>query len=242
MRHLVLSQKVSLKHDWMKELGSEVARQQDGEVAQQSKSSQSSQPNPNPDHGRTGKPVVCPQKEASLSQEIETRSFREEAVKHDRTGKTVVCRDTSHVQGASQTRFSHDSTNLNVENETNHDRTGKPVVCRDANPSCNVETYSRYRSRDCGHLQDSRRSLVPTHRPVLQKECARRNRHGQSTPRIEATHPDCRIFSLAERDQEVGQRICSTISKRTDAQRHRQSGCPRDLPQSDGNTSRRRQS
>ena len=45
-------------------------------------------------------------------------------------------------------------------------------------------------------------------------------------------------FSFAERDQEVGQKICSTISKRTDVQRHRQSGIyetgPRDLPQSDG--------
>ena len=51
--------KISLKHDWMKELGSEVARQLDGEVVQQSKSSQSSQPNPNPDHDRTVKPVVC---------------------------------------------------------------------------------------------------------------------------------------------------------------------------------------
>ena len=51
--------KISLKHDWMKELGSGVARQPEGEVAQQSKSSQSSQPNPNPDHDGTGKPVVC---------------------------------------------------------------------------------------------------------------------------------------------------------------------------------------
>ena len=42
--------KISLKHDWMKELGSEVARQPEGEVARQAKSSQSSQPNPNPDH------------------------------------------------------------------------------------------------------------------------------------------------------------------------------------------------
>ena len=54
------------------------------------------------------------------------------------------------------------------------------------------------------------------------------------------------IFSLAERDQEVGQRIRSTVSKRTDAQRHRQSGAhesgPRDLLQRDGNTSRRGQS
>ena len=42
------------------------------------------------------KPVVCPQKGALHSQEIETRSFREEAVKHDRTEKPVVCRDENH--------------------------------------------------------------------------------------------------------------------------------------------------
>ena len=99
----------------MKELGSNVVRQPEGEVAQQSKSSPSSQPNPNPDHDRTEKPVVCPRRGAFRSQEIETRSFREEAVKHERTVKPVVCRDMSHVQGASQTRFSHDSTNFNVE-------------------------------------------------------------------------------------------------------------------------------
>ena len=120
----------------MKELGSEVARQPEGEVVQQFKSYQPSQPNPNPDHDRTEEPVVCSQRgarETSRSQEIEIRSFREEAAKHDRTGKPVVCRDTSHAQGASQTRFSHDSTNFNVEDEANHDRTVKPVVCRDAN-------------------------------------------------------------------------------------------------------------
>ena len=105
----------------MKELGSEVVRQ--------SKNSQSSQPNPSPDHDRTGKFVVCPQRGASRSQEIETRSFREEAVKHDRTVKPVVCPQA----GASQTRFSRDSTNFNVEDETKYDRTGNPVVCRDAN-------------------------------------------------------------------------------------------------------------
>ena len=51
--------KISLKHDWKRELGSEVIQRPDGQVAQQSKSSQSSQPNPNPDHDRTVKPVVC---------------------------------------------------------------------------------------------------------------------------------------------------------------------------------------
>ena len=97
--------KVSLKHDWMKELGSEVARQPEGEVVRQAKSSQPSQPNPNPDHDRTERPVVCPQRGAHHSQEIETRSSREEAVNHDRTGRPVVCpqrgasrsQETQHV-------------------------------------------------------------------------------------------------------------------------------------------------
>ena len=89
------SPKISLKHDWMKELGSEVAQRPDGQVLQQSQSSQSNQPNPNPDHGRTGRPVVCSER-APRSQEIDTRSFREEAVKHDRTGRPVVCRDENH--------------------------------------------------------------------------------------------------------------------------------------------------
>ena len=80
--------KISLKHDWMKDFGSEVVRQPEGEVARQTKSSQSSQPDQNPDHDRTGKPVAC--------------------------------RDISHERGASEARFSQDSTNFNVEDETKH--------------------------------------------------------------------------------------------------------------------------
>ena len=38
--------KISLKHDWMKELGSEVARHPEGEVVRQAKSFQLTQPNP----------------------------------------------------------------------------------------------------------------------------------------------------------------------------------------------------
>ena len=106
--------KISLKHDWMKELGSEVAQRPDGQVVQQSRSSQLNQPNPNPDHHRTGQPVVGSDprtapggRKTSLSQEIETRSFHEEAVEHDRTETPVVGRDTNHEPGASQTRSSH---------------------------------------------------------------------------------------------------------------------------------------
>ena len=128
--------KISLKQDWMKELGSEVARQPEGEVARQSKSSQPTQPNPNPDHDRTVRPVVCPQRGAHRSQEIETRSCREEAVNHDRTVRPFVCRDTHDESStvvcseqASHPRFSRESQNLILEEEINHDRTVRPVVC-----------------------------------------------------------------------------------------------------------------
>ena len=50
--------KISLKHDWMKELGSEVAQRPDGQVVPQFTNSQVNQPNPNPDHDRTVQPVV----------------------------------------------------------------------------------------------------------------------------------------------------------------------------------------
>ena len=82
--------KISLKHDWMKELGSEIARQPEGEVVRQAKSSQSTQPNPNPNHDRTGRPVVSSER-AHRSQEIETRFSREEDANHDRTVRPVVC-------------------------------------------------------------------------------------------------------------------------------------------------------
>ena len=124
-----LPPKIFLKHDWKKELGSEVAGQPEGEVARRAKSSQPSQQNPNPDHDRTGKPVVCRQRGASRSQEIETRSSREEAVNHDRTGRPVVCPQRGALRSQeNQTCFSRDSTNFNLE-ETNHDRTERLVVC-----------------------------------------------------------------------------------------------------------------
>ena len=53
--------------------------------------------NPNPNHDRTGRPVVCSEN-TSRSQEIDTRFTRdcknsnlEEKANHDRTGRPVVC-------------------------------------------------------------------------------------------------------------------------------------------------------
>ena len=106
LRHLGSLQRSPLKHDWMKELGSEVAQRPDGQDVQQFKSSQLNQPNPDPDHDRTEQPVVGGDprtapggRKTSRSQEIETRYFHEEAVQHDRTGQPVVGRETSHEPG-----------------------------------------------------------------------------------------------------------------------------------------------
>ena len=56
--------KISLRNDWMKELGSEVARQ--------AEDNQPTQPNPYPIY-RTGRPVVKEQTSRSSAQEIDTR-------------------------------------------------------------------------------------------------------------------------------------------------------------------------
>ena len=71
------------------------------------------------------------EEKTSRSQEIETRSFHEEAVKHDRTEQPVVSCHINNVPDGSQTRSSHESTSFNVGDETIHDRTGQPVVNRD---------------------------------------------------------------------------------------------------------------
>ena len=63
MRHL----KDFLNYDWMKELGSEVARQAEG--------SQPTQLNPNPNHDRKERPVVAENTSRSSNQEIDTRFF-----------------------------------------------------------------------------------------------------------------------------------------------------------------------
>ena len=95
--------------------------------------------------------------------------------------------------------------------------------------SCNEETYSRYRSRDCGWTPPRQQERLGTDSPT-----------GFTDGMCKAASPvnskNCRVFSLVACDREVGQRICSAVSKKNDAQRHRQSGLyesgPRILPQS----------
>ena len=89
--------KISLRHDWKRELGSEHAQRT--EFVQQSRSFQSNQPIPNPSRDRSGQPVVGAHtrtvqdgRKTSRSQEIDVRSFHEESVSSERTGDPLLKR------------------------------------------------------------------------------------------------------------------------------------------------------
>ena len=104
--------KISLKHEWTRELGSKVARQPEGEVARQAKFFQPTQPTPNPIRDRSGRPDDMQDgRNTSRPWEINVNSFNEGLSSSDRTERPVV---------------SEDKMSLNVEQT--HDRTGRPVA------------------------------------------------------------------------------------------------------------------
>ena len=117
--------KISLKHEWKRELGSEHAQRP--EVGLLSRSFQANQPILNPSRERTGRPVVKDDtttvqdgRETSRSQEIDVNSFYEETVSSEGTGRPVV--ETSVIQA----RSSEDSKDPNVG--TAHERTRRLVI------------------------------------------------------------------------------------------------------------------
>ena len=119
--------KISLKHDWKRELGSEHAQRP--EVGQLPRSFQSNQPILSPSRERTERPVVKYDtrtvqdgRKTSRSREIDVNSFHEETVSSERTGRPVV--ETSAIQA----RSSEDSKDPNVEKA--HEREGRLVVGR----------------------------------------------------------------------------------------------------------------
>ena len=138
--------KISLRHDWKRELGSEHAQRPEGQVVQQSRCFQSNQPIPNPSRDRSGQPVVGAHtrtvqdgRKTSRSQEIDVNSNHEEIVSSERTGRPVV--ETS----VNQARSSEDSKDPNVE--LAHDRSGQPVVeTNTENVPDGCETRSRHES------------------------------------------------------------------------------------------------
>ena len=130
--------KISLRHDWTKELGSkvdrqpqeEVARQPPKEVAQQpreevlrqAKFFQPTQPIPKPICDRSGQPdnkheVFVDKGETSWSREIKETSTHEELCSSDRSGQP----DITHNVIRAQTNLSGE-----IRVEQTHDRSGQP--------------------------------------------------------------------------------------------------------------------
>ena len=127
--------KISLTHEWKRELVSEHARQPEGEVARQAKFFQPTQPTPNPIRDRSGRPDDMQDgRKTSRSEEINVNSFCEELSSSERTGRPV---ETDLIQTGS----SEDSKSLNVEQT--HDRTDRPVATLN---TAEVQDTSRVRS------------------------------------------------------------------------------------------------
>ena len=128
--------KISLKHDWKRELSSEHAQRPEGQVVQPSRSFQSNQPIPNPSRDRSGQPVVRTDRSGQPvveTSETHTRSSDDSKslnveLAHDRSGQPVVETDTENVPDGCQTRSCHESMRFNVGDETLRDRSGQPVV------------------------------------------------------------------------------------------------------------------
>ena len=132
--------KISLKHEWKRDLGSEHAQR--SEVGQLSRSFQSNQPILNPIRERTGRPVIRDntrtlqdERKTSRSQEIDVNSFHEELVSSERTGRPVI--ETSVIQA----RSSEDNKDPNVEKAD--ERTKRLVSATNTE---NVPDSSRTRS------------------------------------------------------------------------------------------------
>ena len=113
--------KISLRHDWTKELGSKVDRQPQEEVARQAKIFQPTQPIPKPICDRSGQPdnkheVFVDKGETSWSREIKEKSSHEELCSSDRSGQLDITLSVIRAQ-----------TNLSEEIrvEQTHHRSGQ---------------------------------------------------------------------------------------------------------------------
>ena len=124
--------KISLKHEWKRELGSEVARQPEGEVARQANIIQPTQPTPNSILDRSGRPDnIQDGRNTSRSQEINVNSFCEELTSSDRTGRPVATLNTAEVQDSSRVRSAHESDTFNADDEVLRKRMEKSIADHD---------------------------------------------------------------------------------------------------------------
>ena len=142
---LRLPSKISLKHEWKRELGSEHAQRAEG--GQLSRSFQSNQPSLDPIRERSGCTTsrmtligVQDERKTSRSQEIDVNSFLEEPGSSERTERPVPGKSV-HETSLIQTRSSEDRKGFNVEHA--HERTGRSDSTHDV---INVSDVSQTRS------------------------------------------------------------------------------------------------
>ena len=112
--------KISLRHDWKREVGSEHAQRPEGQVVKQSRSFQSNQPIPNPSRDRSGQPVVETNTE-NVPDCCETRSCHEsmrlnveDETLRERSGQPVVNHDDSSRQQTMLNEVNMDFRNSRV--------------------------------------------------------------------------------------------------------------------------------
>ena len=145
--------KISLKHEWTRELGSEHAQR--AEAGQLSRSFQPNQPTLNPIRERSGRPDIThdvigvqDERKTSSSQEIDVHSFREEPSSLERTGRPVtrpIPGKPVHETSVIQTRSSEDRKDFNVEQAD--EQTGRLVITHDViNVSDSSQTRSAHES------------------------------------------------------------------------------------------------
>ena len=151
--------KISLKHEWKRELGSEHAQR--SEAGQLSRSFQSNQPTLNPIRGRSGRPDIThdvigvqDERKKSRSQEIDVNSFREEPGSSERTGRPVTGKPV-HETSVIQTRSSEDRKDFNVEHA--HERTRRLVsLTQDLRQNQSLNPFSpesKQMIRDVGNIE-----------------------------------------------------------------------------------------
>ena len=145
--------KISLKHEWKRELGSDHAQR--AEAGQLSRSFQSNQPTLNPIRERSGRPDIThdvigvqDERKTSRSQEIDVYSFCTELCSSERTERPVtgpIPGKPVHETRVIQTRSSEDRKDFNVEQA--HERTVRLVITHDViNVSDSSQTRSAHES------------------------------------------------------------------------------------------------
>ena len=163
-----LPPKISLKHEWKRELGSEHAQR--SEAGQLSRSFQSNQPILNPIRERSGRPDIThdvigvqDERKTSRSQEIDVDSFHEEPGSSERTGRPVTGKPVNETS-VIQARSSEDSKDSNVEKA--HERTRRLVsVTNTENVPDSSQTSSVHESETCNVGDKTLRER--TVRPVI---------------------------------------------------------------------------